>query len=243
MNILGHSYIATHAVAGDTNLLIIGSLLPELSPFVANSPFTWEEIHESGKKLLYFCRKNNPAMADFARGVLSHSVKYGADKFNQEIESYAGKERNELIREIAAASSLNVDIARSRLHNFLWWGVEIQILQNQPNFVLLVKKALDEVDINMISQLLAEVFVKEEKEVAVSLWSLFRDIYRTEDLDSIEGLARTWARQTKGLPEKDSVDVQKTVSVFAKCAKILKDDWEKIIEKVVDRTNGYDPGE
>jgi hypothetical protein len=54
MNILGHAYVATEAVKGNRKLLIIGSLLPESSPFIAQNPFTSEEIHESGEKFLKF---------------------------------------------------------------------------------------------------------------------------------------------------------------------------------------------
>jgi hypothetical protein len=236
MNIFGHSYVATRAVKGNNQLLIAGSLLPELSPFVANSPFTWEEIHEGGEKLLSFCRKEYPEMIDLAWGVLSHSAEYGADKFNKEIENYAGRNRDRLLLAIAQASSIDTSVAASRLHNFLWWGVDVQILQNIPDFVSLVKKALSEVDIDLISKILSKAFTKNEKAVANLLRTLFKDIYRKEDLDSVEGLARVWSRQARGLPEGDIVDTQKAALVFNDCAEILKDSWETVLEKVVAET-------
>ena len=83
MNVLGHAHVAVHAVSGKRNLLIIGALLPESSPFIPDNPFSWPEIHESGKRLLNFLDEHHPDKRDLALGVLSHGVEYGADGFNQ----------------------------------------------------------------------------------------------------------------------------------------------------------------
>lgn len=47
------------------------------------------------------------------------------------------------------------------LHNFLWWKVDAEILRN-PKFVVKVQKAIRKVGLGVISNLLMEVFRKEE---------------------------------------------------------------------------------
>jgi len=232
MNILGHSYVATHSVHGDNSLLIIGSLLPESFLFISNNPFSQEEIHEGGKKFLWFLRDTYPDKCDLALGMLSHGYNKGADKFNKEIEMYAGSQREKLLNEIAECSSIDLNTAEYRLHNFLWWGVDVWILRKFPRFVEKIQRTLGGVDIGGISRLLSEAFGKKQQATERVMKILFREIYQPRDLTSIEGLTRIWARQAKGLPEKDRVDITKAVGVIRICVNLLKNEWKNYLEKV-----------
>ena len=59
MNILGHSLISVRVFRGFREFrgdrkrfqkdLIIGTLLPESCPFIADNPFAFNEIHEGGE--------------------------------------------------------------------------------------------------------------------------------------------------------------------------------------------------
>jgi len=229
MNILGHSYIATKVVTGRRDLLIIGSLLPESFPFIEGNPFTFEEIHEGGRKLFDFLNRNYPEEQDLALGILAHSAELGADGFNKEIEEYAGDQKEELLREIAICSGVDLKIAEYRLHNFLWAGVDLWILRKYPEFVRKVQSIIRAVDAEGISALLAEAFGKEPAVVEKVVRMLFGEIFRPGDLTSVEGLARNWARQAAGLPEKDRVDVSRAVEVVEECARLLKNDWGNIV--------------
>ena len=151
MNILGHSWIAVNATLGKRYLLIIGSLLPESFPFIENNPFSFGEIHEGGEKLFAFLNKNYPHKHDLALGMLAHGVKFGADGFNKYIESYATDKKETLLREIAKSSGVNLKTAECRLHNFLWWAVDVWILKEYPGFAREVQKTIRRVDIKEIS--------------------------------------------------------------------------------------------
>lgn len=235
MNILGHSWIAVNAIPGKRDLLIIGSLLPESFPFIKDNPFSFEEIHEGGERLLEFLDRSYPGRRDLALGMLAHGKKFGADGFNQEIEKYADERREEFLQKIAACSAISLKFAGFRLHNFLWWGVDVWILKKYPEFVGEVQAALRKVDVEGISTLLAEAFEKEQSAVEKVIETLLKRIYRPEDLTSVEGLARTWARQAAGLPEKDRVNVAQTTTLFEECADLLKNDWRNIIGLVETR--------
>lgn len=236
MNILGHSYIATQAISGNKELLIVGSLLPESFPFISGNPFSNEEIHEGGEKLLQFLEKNYPHKRDLAPGVLAHSRKFGADGWNKEIEKYAGDQREALLDKIAEASRVDAKTAELRLHNFLWWGVDFLILKNKPEFVDEVAQVLQRVDVEEVSKLLAECFGKDYKEVQKTMRFLFREIYQPEDLNSVEGLARIWARQAAGLPEHDRADVEETAGLIEEMADLMKNDFKELLKLVVAKT-------
>lgn len=235
MNTLGHAYVAVHAVSGNKQLLITGALVSESSPFIPDSPFTWKEIHESGEKLLAFLDQNHPQKRDLALGILTHSLKYGADGFNKEIEKYAGEERGRLVEQIKDCSNLDSKTAETQLHNFLGGGLDCWLLRTEPKLVKEVQKVIVGPDIKGISRLLAEFFDKDLGGAEEVFRQLFQGIYRTEDLATVGGLTRTWARQAEGLPEGNGVDVPKAVEIIKACTDLLKDDWREFLGKIVRR--------
>lgn len=236
MNILGHAYVASKAVKGSENLLVIGSLLPESSPFIADSPFTWEEIHESGEKLLRFLDKNNPKARGLALGILAHSKEFGADKFNKLVEDIVGEKKEELARKIVDCSGVRIETARERrLHNYLWWGMDLWILKTRPEFVVKLKKIVSAANIEEISAILSEAFSKDQSKVQMMMEILFKDMYRPEDLNSSLGLARIWSRQVAGLPDKDEVDCGKTALLFEEIFLMFQNKWEEILGEVVNQ--------
>lgn len=235
MNILGHTYVAIKAVSGDRQLLVIGALLPESFPFIPNNPFCNEEIHEGGEALLRFLKKNYPQKKDLALGIMAHSR---ADNWNREIEEYASGQRAKLLREIAGVSRIDLKTAEFRLHNFLWWGLDIWILKNKSEFRDEVAQVLKRVDVNGVSRLLTECFHKDYGEVQKTLKTLFKEIYRPEDLNSIEGFARIWARQAAGLPERDQVDILKAKNIIQECRDLLGDDVQELLNLVVKEVRG-----
>ncbi len=230
MKILGHAYIATRAVEGDNQLLIVGALLPEMLPYVPNDVFEYKELHEGGKKLLDYLNKNYPEKRDLALGLLSHGVEFGADKFSEELEQLVGKKRDQLIKDITQANSVTLEIAKGRLHNYVGLGIDWLLVQNEPELVKEVQKTLREIDVEEVSHLLAEGFGKDETRVKSMIETLFRGIYRPEDLTSIKGLVRIWARQASGLPEKDRVDIRKATELIRDCSDLLVGDWRSCLE-------------
>ena len=54
MNVLGHPYVAYRVFGRLDEWIVAGSWLPDLVPFVPDSVFEFEEIHESGERFLKF---------------------------------------------------------------------------------------------------------------------------------------------------------------------------------------------
>lgn len=233
MKILGHACIAIRAIDGNRQLLIIGSLLPEMLPYIPNDIFEYNELHEGGKKLLKYLDKNHSEKRDLALGLLSHGVEFGADKFEKESETLVEEKRESILRAIVKVNSIAPEIAKYRLHNYVGLGIDWLLVQNEPELVKEVQKTLREIDIDEISHLLAEGLEKDEVRVRAMVETLFKKIYQAEDLASVEGLAQIWARQASGLPEKDKVNIQKASELIQICAKLLEEKWGKYLENIV----------
>lgn len=140
MNILGHNYIAFRVIGHLNELTIAGSEIPDLVPFVPDSVFTFEEIHESGDDLLRFLDATYPEKRDLAISMMCHSVKFGADAFNSDIDTWLigddDKLKKSLATKIADCASIPYEVAyHNRLHNYLWGGLDVYLMNLEKGFV------------------------------------------------------------------------------------------------------------
>jgi len=232
MKILGHSYVAIHTVGKNKQLLIAGALLPEMFPYIPNKIFTNNQLHEGGKKLFRYLNSPHPNKIDLALGLLSHGVELGADKFSSISEELVSCQKKTLLEKISQAQQISSQFATARLHNYVGLGIDWLLIQNKPELVREVEKTLKEINIEEISYLLAKAFEKDENAVRDMVKTLFMDIYRYQDINSVEGLAQIWARQAGGLPEKDKVNIAQAVEIIKECADLQKGQWRGFLELV-----------
>jgi len=237
VNILGHPYIAFRVNGRVNKYLAAGSHLPDIFPFASTTIFSFEEIHEGGERLLNYLNDNYPDKIDLAIGMIAHSVKYGADKFNPEIEDWLLSEKpdlkEELAKQIVDCSSVDIQIARkARLHNYLWAGIDLYVLKNEKVFVKNLAKAHSRLKLDEISTILSKSFLKDKGEVKTVIDSFFSPLEQSELLLSVSGLVRIWKEVLAGLPEKDRVSEEKTIKLFNKIYYLFEDRWEEILDRV-----------
>lgn len=233
MNFLSHPYVAFKVTGRISPDLVAGSLLNDLAFFVPKPAFSFEEIHEGGEKLLSFL-KTNKQPPDLAIGVLTHSVKYGADFFSRKLEGEYENYRDEITAKILKVSpNISQEIAsKSRFHNFLWWGVDVQILKHYPAFAIKVRDCLREVDLERLNKILADCFQKDPANVRKNL-SFFYNPLKKNNFRTVSNLVKIWQAAASGLPEKDEVNLKAGVKLFEKCSLIVEDRWQAILEKVI----------
>jgi len=232
MNIIGHPYIAFRVFGRLSEDLVLGSYLPDIVPFVPGSAFTFEEIHEGGEQLLSFLDDACPERRDLALGMLCHSVKFGADKFSGDMEEQFVAERTDYAKRIAEASAISLEMAReARFHNFLWWGVDVQLLRHRRKFVGELAKIVSRVDTAGAADLLAKCFAKDKLSVLRDIHFFLKPL-SPERFLSVRGLVEIWRDIASGLPEKDQVDVEKTVLLFEDCAALVEDSWEGTLAQI-----------
>jgi len=234
MNYLGHSWIALKSTNCNDSLLIAGSHIPDLVPFVPNSVFSFDEIHESGDLLLEYLRKNHPKSTSLALGMMSHSVKYGADQFNSQIDQMLKLDEattNELGGLIADASRLSFEKGKvHRLHNFLWAGIELYLSQDK-HFLKELGALNRRVNADEVSPLLSEFFNKNFKKVNQEV-NYFLNKTKKISTNEFE-LAQQWADVAAGLPEKDDVDVEKTAVLIKTIYTKFAGQWQGILNQVL----------
>jgi hypothetical protein len=238
MNIIGHPYVAFKTWGKMDSYLAAGSHLPDIFPFASVSVFKFDEIHEGGEKLLTFLRKNYPDRIGLAVGMICHSVKYGADRFNSEIGNWllTGKPtlKKSLSEKIADCSSIDFETAKTaRLHNYLWTGVDLYLLKNEKKFIDDLAKAHSEINLEEISDILARAFHKNKDNVRSVVDQFFNPFKSESLLFSVSELVKIWKRVLAGLPEKDNIDEKKTVLLFEEIYSIFEDQWKDILATTI----------
>jgi len=238
VNIIGHPYVAFKTWGKMNSYLAVGSHLPDIFPFASVSVFKFDEIHEGGEKFLTFLRKNHPDKIGLAIGMICHSVKYGADRFNPEIENWLLTGRPELKRslseKIADCSSIDLKTAETaRLHNYLWSGVDLYLLKNKKNFINDLAKAHSEANLEKISDVLSKAFHKKKDEVKTIVDQFFNPFKSENLLFSVSGLTRIWKQVLAGLPEKDNVNEKKAILLFENIYSLFEDQWQDILTTVI----------
>lgn len=233
MNLLGHPYVAWKIFRPFTWHHVVGSLLPDLVPFVTTTFFSFEEFHEGGEKFYRYLRENKPEAVGLAEAMLAHGIRFGADQYSRKLEEKYESARDELSKLILTATpNLNYEMAsKARFHNFLWWGIDVQILRHESDFLTELRESSRRVDLEEVADLVAACFAKDRNEV-IKLLLKVEPLFRS-DYDSTEELARLWAIIARGLPEKDEVDIIKTAALFEYIAGLERDEWRQTLDEVV----------
>lgn len=234
MNLLGHPCVVWKIFKPFTWYHIVGSSLPDLVPFVTTTFFSFEEFHEGGEKFYRFLRENKPDAIGLAEGMLAHGVRYGADQYSRKLEEKYQSFREEISNRILTATpNLNYEMAyKARFHNFLWWGIDVQILNHENDFMAELREVATQVDIQEVVGLISSCFSKDRGTV-MELLSRLEPIFRSR-YANVEDLARLWKWIAKGLPEGDDVDMDKTRELFEYIAGLEKNEWKQTLDEVVD---------
>lgn len=238
MKEIAHSYVAERVTGKEHHNLYVGSLLPDLVPYtVAVEIFDYVEFHDrGGENLLGHLRVKAPESELLAIGMLAHGKFCGADLYN-DVEykggpGWAHQKKDPLIKEVEKCSGISHEMAVGRAHNFIELGLDLLILQKDPELVKRIAQALTNANLEKISGYLSKCFQKDRGKILAGLHQLF-GCFDPRDLNSAEGLARIWARQSAGLPEHDRVDIKKATQVIEKAADLIKGDWEEFLDFTV----------
>lgn len=202
MKLLGHAWVAVNAYPkGNRKLLILGSILPEIMYYSTNNPFEKEEIYEGGDLVYEYLMKNNPKWKDLGLGMLAHSVKMGADRFNLddnlEILGYKGQQVDELRNKLTEVLGISYETAKTRAHSIMELAVETRIIKEHSDFVGEFNKAIaDKKARTEIKEILADCFDKEPESVSKSVDELLNKA-KPGYFQNAEGLAKLWSELSR----------------------------------------------
>lgn len=236
MNILGHNYVAKLVLNKYNPNIAAGCHLPDLVPFLKGSTLTFEEIHENPELIYKYLNGKDGNTTDLALGLMTHSVKFGADKFNRDIDTWLlGNNENlklEIAEKICKASNIDIDTAKGgRMHNYLWCGLDFFIIDNYPEFISEINSAYKNIDIDETSKILSEAFNKPYDLIKKDIKKHIDLVVRSNIRDK-QSFLQFWKDFISDLPDKDEVDLEKAMETVDLIEKHFYTQWEGIIKKV-----------
>jgi hypothetical protein len=240
MKLIGHAWVAVNAVPqGNKKLLMLGSILPEIMYYTKDHPFKFEEIHEGGDKVYKYLRDKLPEFADLGLGMLAHSVKKGADRFNLDenlvLLGYSGKSVEKLRTKLSSILHITYETAKIRAHNILELAVELGIIKNYPDFIDEFREAVgDKETREKIKSILSECFRKPYQEVSRVVDELFGKI-KPDYFKDAKGLALLWRELSSALPDPEP-DIKQLAKLLSELSTRFNGRDEEFLEKAVDWT-------
>lgn len=241
MKFLGHAWVAVNSFpSGNRKLLILGAILPEIMYYTDKHPFSFEEIHEGGNELYQYLLEHKPEWKDLGLGMVSHSVRSGADRFNFDenlaMLGYEGIQVEKLRKRLTEILGINYETAKTRAHNVLELAAELTIIRKNPGFIKEFKAAIVDLDTReQIKTILAGCFDKPKDEVDKSVNELF-DKAKPEYFNNSEGLAKLWSKLSRALPDPEP-DVNKLSMFLGQLSSDFKGKDEIFLQKSIEFTS------
>ncbi len=169
-----HVYYSKRVDKSLDSLKVIGSILPDLA---LTSLITWDDLHRK-KGILDFSsyvEKSNPALASLLRGINYHNT---LDYFTHlSYKNKTGYAYSSITPELTSlvAKALNVGEKRAFIssHNCIESGVEYFLLKEDPSLAKLVKDSLKQVNIELLTKIMAEFYKKPQNEMLNGINKLF----------------------------------------------------------------------
>ena len=234
MNHLGHSYVAYKIIGHMNSYVAAGAILPDLIPFVHSTKYfgdqAFTDIHEAGEKVLEINR-------DMGLAMITHGVTYGVDQFNKDIDVWLlgsdDKIKNALAERLVNWSGISFDVAyKNRLHNYLWVGVDLYILYQRPRFVQQLVQAHKHIKAAEITHLLANATGLDQHELSSMITTLL-DVHNPDLLHSLDGITQIWKIFLAALPDRDTIDTEKTRVLFQDIYEMFLPQWPHILKRVI----------
>lgn len=240
MNLIGHLYVAYKVLGSLDIYTACGAQIPDIVPFAPNGAFSFEEIHES-PDIVYAKYVNiNENGKNLALGMMSHSVKFGADKFNRVIIEYLIGSNEILLREytkrVGICSGLfDSQYTINRVHNYLWLCADYYIIQEYSDFIRNIEKLFPvSNDVrNNVAELLSDAFSKEinlvNANVEFIIGSIVPDTFR-----NLESYLNYFSSFTKNTGQGDKLDIPETKTFVTELCEKYQDKWDGFLIKIID---------
>ena len=158
------------------------------------------------------------------------------DKYNRDIDTWLVGKDSKLLdgitQKIVACSEIPLETAKgSRIHNYLWCGLDFYIINKFPEFTQEIQNAYAEIDIEETSKILAGTYKKDLTSVKNNLRDNL-ELLNKHDITSPGGCMAFWKDFVSQLPERDNVNAKKATTCVNYIYTTFDKQWPKVIDKV-----------
>ena len=233
---LSHTYVSTKVVGKNTPLLILGSILPDIST-TSLQQIKRDKIHNAPEEFNNFIKENYPQLNDLGLGVRLHSqVNKGADFYSDNLEDgYAKIEGAKISSEIA--DLINVTDGNDSLelaHNFIEMAVDLHLYENHREVWNMYKEAIENVknDLSTVANCMSD-YLKLEKSLVLKELNNLITFLSPYNLTSKEIAVEKLSIPLIKLRYNKEVSIEKTLIIAEKALTITKPTYKAYLDDAV----------
>lgn len=223
-----HTYFASKLCKSHDNLLLLGSILPDIA---VTGIIKWEGgLHgqESLDNLSRFI-KRRPAYLNLYKGIHTHNI---IDDFAHTNyiggTGYAYQNNEELVKLVAEYYDLDKKGAQGKAHNYIESGVDILLLQEYPHIPNQIKRAIQRTDEKELSRFLGSYFNIDKNRFLDALLQFF-DQFTKYDLTKEDNWNLLWA-DLENLLSLKNIGNQKRKQLIQKSITVVKNTYHDFLK-------------
>lgn len=233
---LAHTYISIKVTGKESELLVFGSILPDIAHISAGK-VDRVKIHKSPQQFYDFVRLNFPELVDLAIGVKLHSaINRGADYYSDDNEEgFAKIEGRKIAKEAGKLWNVEDEVESIGLaHSFIEAGLDLNLLNFYPEILSLYGKSMEIIDLNKICLCLAG-YLKMNKNIVKVELNNFITFLSPENLSSPENMVKKILIPIREMEYGIKADYNQSLKILNLAKDITKNKYLFFLDDVVDK--------
>lgn len=233
---LSHTYVSIKATGQKSPLLILGSILPDIST-TSVQQIGRDQIHNSPKEFADFINTNYPLLADMGLGVRLHSqVSGGADFYSDDLkQGYAKIEGDKISADVANLLEIpRGDVSLVLAHNFIEMAVDLHLYKNQREIWNIYDEGIQGVktELPAISECMG-IYLKLEQGIVLKELNNLIEFLSPQNLTSKEIAVENVALPLIKIRFNKNVSVEKTLEIADKALQITEPTYLNYLNNTV----------
>jgi len=233
-----HAHIATKLFNSNNNLLIIGSILPDIA---ITKIFDWDHgLHgkDKGYELIDYIKKEDRSFEFLGKGVLAHSI---VDDFAHHDyrggKGFAYQNNQKLASLCKEYYEVDDLMALKKAHNYIESAVDICLLQDYSNMQNEVSKALKKTDFKKLSVFLGK-YLKLDSQKFYQASELYFNMVTKNDLNKRAGWVLFWQDLNKMMSLK-AIENAQIETLINEGLSIVKDTYKDFLDYSVSEGKAF----
>lgn len=229
---LSHIYVATRVAGRKNDLLVLGSVIPDLAWF--SEPLRGA-LHNQPSEFWGFVKEKYPDCLDLALGVRLHSqIDRGADYYSDDEKiGYAYINGRKIVKR--ASSAFGIEEGQQALvlsHNFIEAAVDLVLAEKFPSLIRMYRRAINEGAAEKTALVISIYLGKDVSLVETELGKLFA-FFSPENISSLRGVcSNSVVPFLKRTLQKD-INFDQVLRVLEQSGELVKDSFLPFLDETV----------
>lgn len=233
-----HAYFASKLHNSTDGLLLVGSILPDLSVM---GIIPWHDgLHgaRNAQRFHKFVNTKYPAWLKLAQGVLAHNALDDTSHTRyKDGPGYAFQNTQKLAELVETFYGLDKQLAKGKAHNYIESAVDMLILKKEPKIQSQLKQALKNTDQNELANILAEFLTIDKSKLLASIKQFF-DLFSRYNLVRLEEWHPFWSQLEK-LFELKNIGQQHRKKLLEISLKTIKNTYREFLNSSLEISVKY----